>query len=270
MSFTTHYVMFCVTKMNNIRKEDLIDINENKPIDNVEVDETTDAVANEVDNQAVSNVKTVMEIPLKNISKLTNEEKAYLINEAKNGIDNKFYKVSFCKNGNTKITKRKVPKQSMSEKIISNNTSNYSKQAPTMSNEQLLFEHVINLESQIATLRQKHKNLKKSYKQIYQDVYIDDDEDQTQTQVDISQTNNELQDNTVDTNNSLQHEMGTDKVCSFQGTDKVCSFQGTNNNSQHEMVSNEIDTHIPPNNGLQRSIPRMRTGGWRQRLMNRL
>ena len=268
--------MFCVTKMNNIRKEDLIDINENKPIDNVDVDDANNAnvsseanvttEANSADVKTtieipLKNISKLTEIPLKNISKLTNEEKAYLINEAKNGIDNKFYKVSFCKNGNTKITKRKVPKQSMSEKIISNNTSNYSKQAPTMSNEQLLFEHVINLESQIATLRQKHKNLKKSYKQIYQDVYIDDDEDQTQTQVDISQTNNELQDNTVDTNNSLQHEMGTDKVC---------SFQGTNNNSQHEMVSNEIDTHIPPNNGLQRSIPRMRTGGWRQRLMNRL
>lgn len=242
-------MLFCVTKMNNIRKEDLIDINENKPIENVEVDDTTDAVTNAIDNQTVSNInanstnnrsqhemvtndKTPMEIPLKNISKLTNEEKAYLINEAKNGIDNKFYKVSFCKNGNTKITKRKVPKQSMSEKIISNNTSNYTKQAPTMSNEQLLFEHVINLESQIATLRQKHKNLKKSYKQIYQDVYIDDDEDQTQSPIDTSQTGNELQDNTVE--------------------------------------PNENNTYIPPNNGLQRSIPRMRMGVWRQRLMNRL
>ena len=244
--------MFCVTKMNNIRKEDLIDINENKPIDNVDVDDANNAnVSSEANVTTEANsadVKTTIEIPLKNISKLTNEEKAYLINEAKNGIDNKFYKVSFCKNGNTKITKRKVPKQSMSEKIISNNTSNYTKQAPTMSNEQLLFEHVINLESQIATLRQKHKNLKKSYKQIYQDVYIDDDEDQIQTQVDIPQTSNELQDD----------------------TDKVCSLQGTNNSSQHEMVTNENNAYIPPNNGLQRSIPRMRTGGWRQRLMNRL
>ena len=244
--------MFCVTKMNNIRKEDLIDINENKPIDNVDVDDANNAnVSSEANVTTEANsadVKTTIEIPLKNISKLTNEEKAYLINEAKNGIDNKFYKVSFCKNGNIKITKRKVPKQSMSEKIISNNTSNYTKQAPTMSNEQLLFEHVINLESQIATLRQKHKNLKKSYKQIYQDVYIDDDEDQIQTQVDIPQTSNELQDD----------------------TDKVCSLQGTNNSSQHEMVTNENNAYIPPNNGLQRSIPRMRTGGWRQRLMNRL
>ena len=42
-------------------------------------------------------------------------------------------------------------------------------------NEQLLFEHVINLESQIAVLRQKHKNLKRNYKQIYEDVYVDDE-----------------------------------------------------------------------------------------------
>ena len=45
-----------------------------------------------------------------------------------------------------------------------------------MTTEQLLMEHVIGLESQLSTLAQKHKNLKKKYKRMYEDVYIDDEE----------------------------------------------------------------------------------------------
>ena len=45
-----------------------------------------------------------------------------------------------------------------------------------MMTEQLLMEHVIGLESQLSTLAQKHKNLKKKYKRMYEDVFIDDEE----------------------------------------------------------------------------------------------
>ena len=36
-------------------------------------------------------------------------------------------------------------------------------------------EHVIDLESQLSALTQKHKNLKKKYKRMYEDVDIDDE-----------------------------------------------------------------------------------------------
>ena len=208
--------------MNDIRKEDLIDMNENKAIDSVENTEVEEPAPEAPVVPETSETQNTREIPLKNISQLTNEERTYLINEAKKGIDNKFYKVSFCKNGSTKITKRRAPKQSMAEKFISKSNVNYVPQTPTMSNEQLLFEHVINLESQMATLRQKHKKLKKSYKQIYQDVYIDD-EDQAIEQ----------------------------------------PAEPTNENT----TVNEIpQTPIP----VQRTLPRIRGAGWRQRLINNL
>lgn len=208
--------------MNNIRKEDLIDINENKAIDSIENNEVEEPAPEAPVVPETSETQNTIEVPLKNVSQLTNEERTFLINEAKKGIDNKFYKVNFCKNGSTKITKRRAPKQSMAEKFISKSNVNFVPQAPTMSNEQLLFEHVINLESQMATLRQKHKKLKKSYKQIYQDVYIDD-EDQA-----IEQPAEQTNENTT---------------------------------------VNEIpQTPIP----VQRTLPRIRGAGWRQRLINNL
>ena len=136
-----------------ITPEQLIDTSENKPI---------------VDNNDEQQEQIIHQIALKKISQLTKDEKDILINNAKNNIENDNYNVTFFKNGNYRITKKTPAKESTATKIIRENKG--------MTNEQLLFEHVINLESQIAILRQKHKNLKRNYKQIYEDVYVDDDE----------------------------------------------------------------------------------------------
>jgi hypothetical protein len=47
-------------------------------------------------------------------------------------------------------------------------------QNPIMTNEQMLFSHIIDLEAKYATLYEKHKKLKKNYKTMYYDVYEDD------------------------------------------------------------------------------------------------
>ena len=137
-------------EIENIKPEQLIDTSENKPI---EIEE--------------GEAKT--QIPLKNVKDLTKEERQTLINNAKNNTENDNYKVVFTKNGQPRITKKKPEKESTATKIIRENKG--------MTNEQLLFEHVINLESQLAALKQKHKNLKRNYKQIYQDVYIEEPEE---------------------------------------------------------------------------------------------
>ena len=141
-----------------ITPEQLIDTSENKPI----VDNNDEQQEHEQQEQLIH------QIALKKISQLTKDEKDILINNAKNNIENDNYNVTFFKNGNYRITKKTPAKESTATKIIRENKG--------MTNEQLLFEHVINLESQIAILRQKHKNLKRNYKQIYEDVYVDDDE----------------------------------------------------------------------------------------------
>ena len=156
-----------------IRKEDLIDISENKPIEENEQD------IEQEEQSATAQVQRQepYRVPRKNIRELTNEEREYLIKEARQGINNEFYKVTFCKNGCTKITKKKPQKLSVSQKLIKDSGDKAPESRVShLSNEQLLFEHVINLESQLAALKQKQKKLKKSYKQLSQDIYVDDEE----------------------------------------------------------------------------------------------
>ena len=183
------YYIFIYAQMTaqEITPEQLIDTSENKPIVEVESQEQEDNTPT---------AETVQQIPLKAISQLTKEEREILLNNAKNNIENDNYKVTFFKNGNHRITKKKPSRESTASKIIRENKG--------MTNEQLLFEHVINLESQIAVLRQKHKNLKRNYKQIYEDVYVDDEnaydeqpiqeqsiqQEQPQSQSTIQQTTN--------------------------------------------------------------------------------
>ena len=217
--------------MTDIRKEDLIDVNDNKPIE-----EGNEAVSDPiVPEDTEQPVEPAVSKPIqpKGVTKLTPEERNALIEEAKRGIENEFYKVSFCKNGATKITKRKQPKQSVAEKFISSAEQKPNIQPVSMSNEQLLFEHIINLESQMATLRQKHKRLKRSYKQMYQDVYIDEDE--TGSPVPVVET-------APDSNESRTSQWSEPQQDPQQGFEQ----------QQQPM----------------RTIPRMRNVSWRQKLMN--
>ena len=217
--------------MTDIRKEDLIDVNDNKPIE-----EGNEAVSEpNVPEHTEQPVEPAVskQIPPKGVTKLTPEERNALIEEAKRGVENEFYKVSFCKNGATKITKRKQTKQSVAEKLISSAEQKPNIQPVSMSNEQLLFEHIINLESQMATLRQKHKRLKRSYKQMYQDVYIDEDE--TGSPVPVVET-------APDSNESRTSQWSEPQQDPQQGFEQ----------QQQPM----------------RTIPRMRNVSWRQKLMN--
>ena len=155
------------------RKEDLIDTSENKAIEDQELIQEPTQEETPVQTQ----VQEPYRVPRKNIRELSNEEREFLVKEARQGINNEFYKVTFCKNGCTKITKKKPQKMTVSQKLIKDSGDRAPEsKVSRLSNEQLLFEHVINLESQFATLKEKHKKLKKSYKQLHHDIYIDDED----------------------------------------------------------------------------------------------
>ena len=181
--------------MTEITPEQIIDTSENKPID--EVPQTKDQTQSQ-DNTS----PPVFEIKATRVKDLTTEERLRLISDAKNGVDNPYFKVQFFKNGNSRITKRKQPMEQTSERII-------KQRSPSLTTEQLLMEHVIGLETQLATLKQKHKKLKKNYKSLYQDVYVDDDdiyEAQSNNNNTTPTTNalNDIQDNIVNNNECLQ------------------------------------------------------------------
>lgn len=149
--------------MSDIKPEEILDTSRNEPI----TENQKEGIFKE--DSPESEIDELPQIKASKVKDLTVEEKARLISEAKNGVENPFFKVKFYKNGSSRIIKRKQPVEQTSTKIINKNSS-------SLTTEQLLMEHVIGLESQLATLKQKHKKLKKNYKSLYQDVYVDEEE----------------------------------------------------------------------------------------------
>ena len=149
--------------------------------------EQTETTTNETTNEATDEVKEI-EIPIeekkqevsvvKDISKLTLEERAKIITDARNGIPNEHYDVILLKNGNTRIVKKKnkTPTQSVASRLISQTQNN---QTPTpnkiyMSDTQIMMEHIIELNNQVNKLANKHKKLKKKYRALKHDIYEED------------------------------------------------------------------------------------------------
>ena len=154
----------------------------------IENDEPVTETSNEPTTEtSTTSVTPSITITKKKVSELTKDEKNKLITDAKNGIENEFYKVTFCKNGNSRIT---LKKQTKAQELIKSNESNKEKidvpKAKYLTDNQLLMEHIINLESLYGQLRQKHKKLKKRYNELEGYLYADD-EDERQTKQMLNQ-----------------------------------------------------------------------------------
>ena len=145
-----------------IEPSDLIDTQENKP----KISESD----NIHDDLTAKPKQVYKKIEIKQVSKLTDDEKSYLIDLYKNGGEDDNYKVYFYRNGTNKIVRKKQPpKYNTTKRLLET-------QKQAMTTEQILMEHVIDLEAKYATLYQKHKKLKKSYKTLHEDIYCDSDE----------------------------------------------------------------------------------------------
>ena len=140
----------------------------------------------EPENQPQKTTSKEPQTKVKDISKLTLEERAKIITDARNGIPNEHYDVILLKNGNTRIVKKKnkTPTQSVASRLISQTQNN---QTPTpnkiyMSDTQIMMEHIIELNNQVNKLMTKQKKLKKKYKTLKYDIYEDVDEEKQITQ----------------------------------------------------------------------------------------
>ena len=169
-------------------------------------------------------VNKEIDFSTKNVKDLSKEERERLINDSNNGINNDYFKVVKDKNGTVSIRKRPTTK---SQQLINENkimdsttksmatklTSRSSEQKTVKSNdkvlnnkyltnEQLLFEHIIDLETRFAKMKQKHKKLKNRYNTLENDVYADDVE-VNQTELRENQGFVEKQDEVVNSSVSL-------------------------------------------------------------------
>ena len=217
-------VFIFVQTMTDISPEQFIDLSENKPIEDGREGASAGA-PHEDSPQAVAHDQSSpppgFEIKATRVKDLTTEERLRLVSDAKNGVENKYFKVHFTKNGSSRITKRKQPVEQTAERVIKQYT-------PSLTTEQLLMEHVIGLESQLATLRQKHKKLKKSYKSMYQDVYVDDEDAydaRAPPSEEVVQSNSSSTTPTTNALNDMQDNMVNNNEC-LHGVQQAPSSPG--------------------------------------------
>ena len=140
-------------------EEVVIDLNESNPKDNT--------------NETVAKFEPTV-IPAKRIDELTDSDKKILIDNARKGIDNPYFDVKLFKNGNTRICKKKKPTVS-NQAVISNGERTVKNQSGEqkvyMTDNQLIWEHLFELETKYNNLYRKHKKLKSRYN----DLYIEDE-----------------------------------------------------------------------------------------------
>lgn len=93
--------------------------------------------------------------------KLTFDDRMMLIQSTNAGFEQPNYSIKKMSNGNYRITKKKVATPTLSQSVIKGASStNPNERNLHLSNEQLMFEHVLDLNKRFDELRYKHKKLK--------------------------------------------------------------------------------------------------------------
>ena len=135
------------------------------------------------DNVEVPTPKAEVDNILNNISskavkQLSRDERSKLISDFENGVENQYFKVMKMKNGQIRITKRfnPLPTPDKAPEVI-NNKINKQYNNKLLTNEQLLLEHIFDLERKYEQMRLKHKKLKKRYNKLENDIFDDDSDE---------------------------------------------------------------------------------------------
>ena len=143
--------------------------------------EETDEKSNKANNENdIKDKSTQPIIENKAVNELNDVERAVIVANAKNGVDMPFFDVKFFGNGKYRIVKKKPVKPTISQKVIKNNPSNNDNKV-YYTNDQLLMEHIIELNSKVDKLMTKHKKLKRKYQTLSADIYVDDNEETNET-----------------------------------------------------------------------------------------
>ena len=177
-------------------------------------------------------------VEAKQVVDLNDDERAIIVANAKAGLDQPNFNVKFFKNGKYRIIKKKEQPLTVSQKATKTTPPTNSEKKVYYSDNQLLFEHIIELNTKVEKLMAKHKKLKRKYQSLQRDIYVDDEDTPLE--------------NTVEP--TVEIGSARDKVLREQSNEE----QNTNENKQIEPKNepiNEIPTYKTP-------VGR----GWRSRL----
>ena len=150
-------------------KEIIIDLEDKEDTKNEDISEPV--------NEEQPKIKPATKfVERKQIVDLTDEEKAIIVANARNGYDQPNYDVKLFKNGKYRIIKKKEPVKSVTQKVITNSSTPEKEKKIFYTDNQLLFEHVMELNAKVEKLMTKHKKLKRRYQTLQNDIYAEDDE----------------------------------------------------------------------------------------------
>ena len=116
-------------------------------------------------------------IPKKPVADLSDADKATIIANHQNGINQPFYDVKQYKNGKYRIVKRKDTQPTVAQKVVNNSPVEKAEKKAYYTDNQLLFEHIIELNAKVDRLMTKHKKLKRKYQAMQNDIYVEDAEE---------------------------------------------------------------------------------------------
>ena len=167
-----------------VEKEIVIDLQEEAPeektSENNNENNNENTSINEATTEKTTEEKLNKFIEKKPIAKLTEDERAFIIANAKAGVDQPYFNVKFFKNGKAQITKKKETPQTVSSKITTQMPPPKKEQQVYYTDNQLLFEHIIELNAKVEKLMHKQKKLKRRYQTLQDDIYVDDSEETPQ------------------------------------------------------------------------------------------
>lgn len=169
------------------------------------IDETN---VEKIERPNVKSVKKV--IGRKAVKSLSQEEHDQIVNDARAGIPIENFNVRLYQNGNARIT---LKKQSKAAELIygarDEATMSQSQTKKYLTNDQLLMEHIIDLESKFMKMSLKHKKLKKRYNDLESNIYtpenIDDDADETQPHNDVETAAKNVTETTIENHVDESH-----------------------------------------------------------------
>ena len=150
-------------------KEIIIDLEDKDEVKNENISESVK------EDQAKPKVARKI-VDRKQIVDLTDDERAIIVNNARNGFDQPYYDVKLFKNGKYRIIKKKETTPSVAQKVITSTNTPEKEKKAYYSDNQLLFEHIIELNAKVDKLMTKHKKLKRKYQSLQNDIYADEDE----------------------------------------------------------------------------------------------
>ena len=131
--------------------------------------EKVEEVVIEIESETGKKTSPKVVIPDKRIDELTDEEKKILIDNARAGIENPYFNVKLFKNGNTRICKKKrtIANQAVTSKGETTVKTSNGEQKVYMTDNQLMWQHILDIQDKYHTLNRKYKKLKGRYKELY-------------------------------------------------------------------------------------------------------